>query len=103
MKWLLATVLALPLAGCADHWNLSRPIELVTPREHILSLSKPVLHKSIAATPEAPPMHVKEGRSNASLIECISSACKEQCSATEDSQSRPKWCVYFRVPIDGHG
>ena len=102
MKWLSATFLALALAGCADHSNVDPPVELVTPRGHMLSLSKPILHKSVAATADARRAHAKKGTNNASLMECMSTACKEQCAPNQAKQSRPKWCMYFREPIDRH-
>lgn len=102
MKWLSATFLALALAGCADHWNVDRPVELVAPQGHMLSTSKPVLHKSVAATADAPRTDAKKDTSNVSLMECMSAACKEQCALQVQKQSRPKWCMYFREPIDRH-
>ena len=102
MNWLSAMFLALALAGCADHWDVDRPVELVTPQGHMLSTSKPVLHKSVAATAAAPRTEAKKDTNNASLMECMSTACKEQCAPKEEKQSRPKWCIYFREPIDRH-
>jgi septin family protein len=31
-------------------------------------------------------------------MECVSEACKIQCSAGLEKDSRPKWCLYFKEP-----
>jgi hypothetical protein len=99
MKWVLATLLALGLAGCADSGSLDREkaVDLVAPTEQILSPAKPVRPKSLTAKAEASkPNAAKES----SLMDCVSDACKAHCSPQIEKQSRPKWCMYFKEPID---
>ena len=99
MKWVLATLLALALAGCADSGNLDREkvVDLAAPTEHNLPPTKPVRPKSLTAKAEASkPDAAKES----SLMECVSDACKAQCSPRIEKQSRPKWCMYFKEPND---
>ena len=99
MKWVLATLLALALAGCADHGNFDREklVELVAPTEQILPPTKPVQPKSLPAKAEASkPYAAKESL----LMECVSDACKAHCSPRIEKQSRPKWCLYFKEPND---
>ena len=99
MKWVLATLLALALAGCADSGNLDREkvVDLAAPTEHNLPPTKPVRPKSLTAKAEASkPDAAKES----SLMECVSDACKAQCSPRIEKQSRPKWCLYFKEPND---
>ena len=33
------------------------------------------------------------------LVECMSEACKVECSPNVTKQSKPKWCSFFREPI----
>jgi hypothetical protein len=99
MKWVSATLLALALAGCADSCGFDRekPVDLVAPTEQILPPTKPVRPKSPTAKAEASkPDATKE----LSLMECVSHACKVQCSPRIEKQSRPKWCSYFKEPND---
>jgi hypothetical protein len=102
MRWLLATLLALALAGCADRGNLDRenPIKLAVPTGHVLSLTKSVPRKSFLARAEAANSRadVSESRNKSSLMECGSDACKFQCSSRVEKHSRPKWCMYFKEP-----
>jgi hypothetical protein len=35
-------------------------------------------------------------------MECVSEACKIKCSPDLEKGSRPKWCMYFKDPIDRH-
>jgi hypothetical protein len=35
-------------------------------------------------------------------MECASEACRLQCSSELAKESRPKWCMYFKEPIDKH-
>ena len=100
MKWLLVTLLALAVAGCADRSNVDQ--ENVAPTGHILSLTKPVPRKSAAARAEASKTHANESTYKSSLMECVSAACKIQCASEAEKQSRPKWCMYFKEPIDRH-
>jgi hypothetical protein len=101
MKWLLATFLALWLAGCsdADNFNREKPVSLVTPTGHILSLTKPVSQRSLALKADTARADANENSNNAYLMECVSDACKSQCSQAIEKQSRPKWCMYFKEPI----
>jgi hypothetical protein len=96
MKWVLATLLALALAGCADSGNFDRekPVALVAPTEQVLPPTKPtaLTAKAAASKPEA----AKETL----LLECVSDACKAQCSLRIEKQSRPKWCLYFKEPVE---
>ena len=99
MKWVLATLLALALSGCADSGYSDREklVELTAPTEQILPPPKPVRPKSPPAEAEASkPDAAKES----SLMECVSDACKAQCSPRIEKQSRPKWCMYFKEPND---
>jgi hypothetical protein len=34
------------------------------------------------------------------LMECVSAACKAKCASEAQKQSRPKWCMYFKEPVD---
>ena len=99
MKWVLATLLALALAGCADNGSFDRekPVALVAPTEQILPPTKPVRPKAPAARAEA---SKPEATKESSLLECVSDACKAQCSLRIEKQSRPKWCVYFKEPVE---
>jgi hypothetical protein len=36
------------------------------------------------------------------LMECVSAACKTQCASEIEKKFRPKWCIYFKEPIDRH-
>src|SRR5262245_25296708 len=103
MKWLLAAPLALALAGCADCGNVEeKPIKLVAPTEQILPPTNPVRAKLIPAKAEASKPDANEGAKTSSLMECVSDACKVQCSPGTEKQSRPKWCLYFKEPNDRH-
>jgi hypothetical protein len=99
MKGVRATLLALALAGCADSgiFDQENPVELVTRTQQILPTAKPVRPKALTAKAEASkPDAAKE----TTLMECVSDACKAQCSLRIEKQSRPKWCLYFKEPID---
>jgi len=100
MKWVQVTLLALALAGCADSgiFDREKPVELVTPTEQILPPSKPARPK--AQTAKAQASTKPDAAKETSLLECASDACKAQCSLRIEKQSRPKWCVYFKEPID---
>ena len=102
MKWLLATLLALSLAGCADVENFDRekPIKLAAATGHVLSLAKSASHNSLAARAETSRAEANESANNSPLMECMSDACKTQCSSALEKQARPKWCMYFKEPID---
>ena len=101
MKWLLVALLALGLAGCANWGIFSRQESAEpTPTEHALSPTKSSPRKSLAA---AAASRADAGESPSSpLMECVSNSCRTQCSAGTDKQSRPKWCMYFKEPIDTH-
>jgi hypothetical protein len=96
MKWILATLLALALAACADSGSFDRekPVALVAPTEQILPPTKPVRPKAKAEASKP------EASKESSLLECVSDACKAQCSLRIEKQSRPKWCLYFKEPIE---
>jgi hypothetical protein len=99
MKGVRATLLALALAGCADSgiFDREKPVELVTPTEQVLPPTKPVRPRARTAKAEASkPDAAKES----SLLECVSDACRVQCSLRIEKQSRPKWCLYFKEPND---
>ena len=98
MKWLLVTLLALAVAGCADRSNVDQ--ENVAPTGHILSLTEPVPQKPPAAKAETSRTHARESTYKSTLMECVSAACKAQCASEVEKQSRPKWCMYFKEPID---
>src|SRR5262245_31835235 len=101
MKWVLATLLALFLAGCADSgsFDRERPVEqLVAPTEQILPPTKSMRPKSVEAKAAASKPNATK---QSSLMECVSNACQIQCSAQVEKQSRPKWCSYFKEPTEG--
>ena len=98
MKWLSVTLLALSVTGCADLSNVGQ--KNVAPTGHILSLTKSVPRKPVAARAGASRTHVSESAYKSSLMECVSTACKVQCASGVEKQSRPKWCMYFKEPID---
>jgi len=102
MKWLLVTLLAVALAGCADRGDVNQqaPITLAGPTGHTLSLAKSVPRTSLAARVEASKTHTGESTYKSSLMECVSEACKAQCVLGMERRSRPKWCMYFKQPID---
>jgi hypothetical protein len=104
MKWLFAVLLPLALAGCAESGNFDRekPIKLAVAIEPILPPAKPVPHKSQLARAEASKTEANDGTSSSSLMECASEACRLQCSSAVAKESRPKWCMYFKEPIDRH-
>src|SRR6516225_7732371 len=99
MKWLLATLLSLALAGCADIgiFDREKPVALVAPTEQILPPTKPVRPKAVTAKTAA---FKPEAAKESLLLECVSDACKAQCSLRIEKQSRPKWCLYFKGPIE---
>ena len=101
MKWVQITLLALALAGCADSGSFDRekPVALVAPTEQVLPPTKPVRPKAPTARAEA---SKPEAAKESSLLECVSDACKAQCSLRIEKQSRPKWCAYFKQPVDRH-
>src|SRR5262249_4090555 len=100
MKWLFALSLALVLAACAESGNFDRenPLKLATPTQP--TSAPPVPHKPTAARVSR--ADANEGPTSSSLMECGSEACKTQCSPSLKKESRPKWCIYFREPIDRH-
>lgn len=99
MKRLLVALFALSLAGCADKGDFARqePVKLAPPTGHVLSPTKSIPRKSLAARAEA--SDANESTNNASLMECVSAACKTQCAPEIEKQSRPKWCMYFKEPL----
>jgi hypothetical protein len=98
MKWLSIALLALALVACAESGNFpERPTELAASVEQIAPPTKSVqqVPRPAAAKPHA------DERSNTSLLmDCVSDACKIQCSPRVENRSRPKWCAYFKEPID---
>jgi hypothetical protein len=104
MKWLFAALLALALAGCAESGNFDgeKPIKLAVSVEPILSATKPLPHKSLPARAETSKTDANESTNSSSLMECVSEACKVKCSPGLEKGSRPKWCMYFKEPIDRH-
>jgi hypothetical protein len=104
MKWLFAVLLALALGGCAESGNFDRekPIKLTVPIEPILPPTEPVPRKSSLARAEASKTNANESTNSSSLMECVSEACKIQCFPGIEKGSRPKWCTYFKEPIDRH-
>ena len=99
MKRLLVALFALSLAGCADKGDFARqePVKLAAPTGHVLSPTKSIPRKSLAARAEA--SDANESTNNASLMECVSAACKTQCAPEIEKKSRPKWCMYFKKPL----
>src|SRR5262245_37477817 len=105
MKGLFAGLLALALAGCAESGNFDRekPNKLTEPAEPILPPTKPVPRNPPPARAEASKAETTNQKiKNSSLLECASEACRVQCSPSLEKGSRPKWCMYFKEPIDRH-
>jgi hypothetical protein len=104
MKGLFAVLLALALAGCAESGNFDRekPIKLAVPTEPALPPAKPVPRNYPLARAEESKTDTNENINNSSLMECASEACRIQCSPGLEKGSRPKWCMYFKEPIDRH-
>jgi hypothetical protein len=104
MKWLFTVLLAFALAGCAESGNFDRekPIKLAVPIEPILPPTKPVPRKPLLARAEASKTYANERTNSSSLMECVSEACKTRCFPGLEKESRPKWCMYFKEPIDRH-
>lgn len=104
MNWLFVLLAALALAGCAEsgYFDREEPIKLAVTTEPVLPPTKPVPHKSAPARVEASKTDANERINKSSLMECASEACKIQCSPGLEKGSRPKWCMYFKEPIDRH-
>src|SRR5215831_19399715 len=104
MKWLFIVLLVLVLAGCArtEDFEREKPIKLAVPTEPISPAAKPVSRKSSATRAEASRTDANQSTKISSLIDCVSEACKTQCSSAIEKGSRPKWCMYFKEPIDKH-
>jgi len=104
MKGLLAVLLALALAGCAESGNFDRekPIKLAVATEPILPPTKPVTREPSPARGEASKANTNVSTNSSPLMDCASEACRIQCSPGLEKGSRPKWCMYFKEPIDRH-
>jgi hypothetical protein len=102
MKWLFALSLALVLSGCAESGNFDRekPLKLATSAQPTSVPATPTPHKPAAARVSR--ADANEGPTSSSLMECGSEACKTQCSPSLKKETRPKWCMYFKEPIDRH-
>jgi hypothetical protein len=102
MKWLFAPLIALVLAGCADVGNFDAPTGHILSTTETVSLSttKTVSPKVLTARPKA--TNANGSTNNLALMECVSDSCKVQCSPQIEKHSRPKWCMYFKEPIDRH-
>jgi len=100
MKWLFALSLALALAACAESGNFDRekPLKLATPAQPTSVPATPVPQKP--ATARVSRADANEGPASSPLMECGSEACKIQCSPSLKKESRPKWCMYFKEPVD---
>ena len=100
MRWLSVVLLALALAACAESGNFpEKPTELAESREQIAPPTKSV---QLVSRPKATKPHADERTNVSLLMDCVSDACKIQCSPRAENQSRPKWCAYFKQPIDRH-
>jgi len=104
MKWLFALSLALALAGCAESGNFDRekPLKLATPTQPTSAPATPPAPAHKPAAARVSRADANEGPTSSSLMECGSEACKTQCSASLKKDSKPKWCMYFKEPIDQH-
>jgi hypothetical protein len=104
MKWLFAVLLALTLTGCAESGNFDRekPIKLAAPIEPVSPATKSIARRPVMARGEASKTRTNESAHSSSLMECVSEACKIQCSPGLEKEFRPKWCMYFKEPIDRH-
>jgi hypothetical protein len=100
MKWLSVALLGLALVACAESGNFSeKPTELAASIEQIAPPTKSI---QLVPRPAAAKPHADERSNISSLIDCVSDACKIQCSPRVENRSRPKWCAYFKEPIDRH-
>ena len=101
MKWLVAVLLAFALAGCAESgiFDREKPVKLAAPTEPILPAANPVPRPPARAEAST---DANKGTKSSSLMDCASDACKIQCSPELSKGSRPKWCMYFKEPIDRH-
>ena len=52
---------------------------------------------SPAARAAAPKADASRGKD--SLMDCVTSSCRINCSPKVAKRFRPKWCVYFKKPI----
>ena len=104
MKGLFTVLLALALVGCAESGNYDRekPIKLAAPAEQILPRAKSIRRESLRARAEASKTDRNERTNSSSLMECVSEACKTQCAPGSAKDTRPKWCMYFKEPVDRH-
>ena len=104
MKGLFAVLLALALVGCAESGNLDRkkPIKLAAPVEPTLHPAKSIRRESLRARAEASKTDRDERTNSSSLMECVSDACKTQCAPELAKETRPKWCMYFKEPVNRH-
>jgi hypothetical protein len=102
MKWLFALSLAFALAACAESGNfdLEKPLKLATPAQPTSAPATPAPQKPTTARVSR--ADANEGPASSSLMECGSEACKTQCSPALKKDARPKWCMYFREPVDRH-
>jgi hypothetical protein len=103
--FLVATlVLIFAVAGCAkDSASLVAPsANEIIPYNKTASVARPA--KKVVPTNLSPEVRAEalEGASESKkppLMECMSEACKIECSPNVTKQSKPKWCSFFKEPI----
>src|SRR5215471_20886616 len=104
MKWRFAVLLALALAGCAENRNFDweKPVKLAATIEPISPAAMQTPREPPRTRAQASKTDANENTNSSSLMECVSEACKIQCSPGPEKGSRPKWCMYFNEPVDRH-
>lgn len=102
----LAAILVLAVAGCAkDSASSVAPsaneiIPYLSPKT--ASVARPARQVVPRNLPPEVRAEALEGASESKkppLMECMSDACKVECSPNVTKQSKPKWCSYFKEPI----
>lgn len=102
MKRLFFAFLAVGLAGCANmDFARQEPAEVAPETGHVLSRTESIPQKSSVSQAKNK-TDANEITKSASLMECVSAACKSQCASGTERNSRPKWCMYFKQPADTH-
>jgi hypothetical protein len=93
MKELLTVTFVFALAGCSNFIKQSELVAAAPPIEQTAPQKLPPTAR--AEAPKAENEH-----KGTQLMECKSESCKIKCFSKEvdESQSRPKWCSYFKEP-----
>ena len=93
MKELLTIAFVFALAGCSNCIKQPELMAAAAPTEQTAPQKL-----TPAARAEAPKAETEH--KGTQLMECKSESCKIKCFSKEvdESQSRPKWCSYFKEP-----